>query len=240
MNKKTLMMVIACLGILGAQPAMAVGPTIFASIGLIGPNGEVISYEKEGDSIRLRVCAKNTLKDEIESGFGCKLADGTSEVVLSEKDFRGLISVSLGKIPPPQAVIENCIDGETDLHQVAVGFKCRTANGSIYERVARANFGEAWKGPDGLIWSDYVGSYSQYNAVKACKSIGGTLPARADFERGEANGFRELLPNIKVRWFWSSSVNPYDPYDAYVFNGYDGIFYNDDRDYTYSVRCVAR
>ncbi len=141
-------------------------------------------------------------------------------------------------IPPVQ--IKACNDSSTNLRSVVVGFKCRTSKGAIYERVARANFGESWKDSDGLIWSDYIGSHSQYDAVSLCQRLSGTLPARADFERGEANGFREVLPNMKDRWFWSSSVRPnYSAY-AYDFNGDIGYIAYYNRDSNYAVRCAGR
>lgn len=130
---------------------------------------------------------------------------------------------------------------ETYLRMVTPGFKCRTTNGAIYERVTRDNFGEAWKGPDGLIYSDFIGKYSQYDAIEICKNLGSTLPSQADFDHGEANGFREVLPTMKNRWYWSSSVPPGDSGYAYYLIGHDGGTNNPDNRYsTYSVRCVAR
>ena len=142
--------------------------------------------------------------------------------------------------PVPPVEIKACNDPTTDLQAVAAGFKCRTSKGAIYERVTRNHFGEPWKGPDGLIWSDHVGYRSQQNAVDLCKILGGTLPTRADFERGEANGFREVVPNMKDRWFWSSSVYPNISYSTYVFYSNHGDIGYDFRNFTGSVRCVAR
>lgn len=68
------------------------------SVGVFGPNGEVISYEKKSDGIHVRVCQKNSLTSEIESDSGCTLAEGTSEVVLSEKDFRTLVKTRIARI----------------------------------------------------------------------------------------------------------------------------------------------
>lgn len=103
MNKASLVLALASLGILsGGQAAHAASPLVLASIGLFGPNGEVISYEKEGNTIHLRVCQKNTLASEISADQGCQLADGTSEVVMSESDFRGLVNTGLAKIDKSQ------------------------------------------------------------------------------------------------------------------------------------------
>ena len=144
------------------------------------------------------------------------------------------------QMPIPPVQIKACNDSSTSLRSVAVGFKCRTSKGAIYERVARDNFGESWKDSDGLIWSDYIGSHSQRDAVSSCLRLSGKLPAPADFKRGEANGFREVLPNMKDRWFWSSSVHPYDSDNAYGFNGYIGDIDYYNRIYNNSVRCVGR
>ncbi len=91
-----------------------------------------------------------------------------------------------------------------------------------------------------MIWSDRIGSANQYDAIENCKAIEGKLPSKEDFERGKKNGIREVLPNMKDRYFWSSSVHPNDSGNAYYFNGIGG-----DIDYGYrdndnvSVRCVA-
>src|SRR5262249_47071098 len=56
-----------------------------------------------------------------------------------------------------------------NLRTAQLHVKCTTSEGSVFERVSRDNFGEAWKGPDGVIWSDRVGSSNQYDAVNTCK-----------------------------------------------------------------------
>lgn len=65
-------------------------------VSLLGPNDEVLVYEQEGDSIRLRVCQKNTARSEIEDG--CQPAQGTSEVVMSERSFRALVNEGLATV----------------------------------------------------------------------------------------------------------------------------------------------
>ncbi len=139
-----------------------------------------------------------------------------------------------------------------DLRNVPVGTRCTTSKSAIYERVSRENFGEAWKGPDRLIWSDRIGTTisDQFEAVKTCKNLGGTLPERVDFERGKASGFLEVLPNLQDQKSWSSSLISnflgLAPDLAYVFNGacFDGdcgFFNPKDRDYAhYTFRCVGR
>jgi hypothetical protein len=128
-----------------------------------------------------------------------------------------------------------------NLRTAQIGAKCLTFKGALFERVSFNNFGEAWKGPDGLTWSDLLFYMdTQYNAISTCKDLGGTLPSRADFERGEINGFRWVLPNMKDHAFWSSSVNPFVSDFADYFIGNYGSFYSDYRELVGSIRCVRR
>ena len=152
-------------------------------------------------------------------------------------------------VPPTESRPQDCNDRyaiDLRMAAVAAGFKCRTSRDEIYERVDRDNFGASWKGPDGLIWSDYIGSHSQNDAQKLCESLGGILPSTEDFERAEKYGFRDVLPNMEHRWFWSSSIFPIDSdgahitYGAGVFNSDSGITFKSNRSRIYSVRCVAR
>lgn len=166
---------------------------------------------------------------------------GNQESRISELEKRVLELEAMVKAAPVPAVkIKACNDSKIDLRTVASGFKCRTSKGAIYERVARVNFGEAWKGPDGLIYGDFIGERNQYKAFESCKNLGGELPSQADFERGEANGFREVLPNMKDRWFWSSSVYSNNHASGCSFNGYDGAITYVPGYYTGSARCVWR
>lgn len=160
------------------------------------------------------------------------------------------------------APIKACNDGSVDLRSAVVGFKCRTSKGGVFERVAKDAFGEAWRGPDGLIWSDFVGWATNDGedkdgfvvdsaATRLCAKVGGMLPLRADFERGEANGFREVLPNMKevpnfyvqppttYGRFWSSTADPDAPDGAYVFFGDRGAGIPDYfRSASQAVRCT--
>jgi hypothetical protein len=140
-------------------------------------------------------------------------------------------------------LIHDCNDHLIDLRTVDVGFKCRNTKGKIYERVAKANFGEAWKGPDGLIWSDIVDHDTLYDAFGICKKLGGKLPTREDFELGEANGFRKVLPNMKDQWYWSSSPHPVSDDIPYEFNGNggdDNVISGHTTSQLDAIRCVAR
>ncbi len=125
----------------------------------------------------------------------------------------------------------------------SIGAKCATSRGAVYERVSRDKFGEAWKGPDGLIWSAQIGEYLQYtqsDAISMCKNLGANLPADDDFKQGEKNGFREVLTDLKYNMFWSSTANPTDSRVADCFSGDDGHFYPTLLNNGDSVRCIAR
>jgi len=138
--------------------------------------------------------------------------------------------------PPVEQVACNKLSAEqrTTINQV-----CVTSKGAKFKRVARANFGEAWQDEAGQIWSDRIGSANQYDAIDKCKVIEGRLPSKDDFERGEVNGIREVLPNMKGHWFWSSSVRPSGSDLAYVFNGNNGVIDYFSRNFDFSVRCVG-
>lgn len=159
-----------------------------------------------------------------------------SKVEKDIADIKALLDQNPPPVNPPNQAPVAC--SSINLRTAQLNVKCRTSKGSVYERVSRDNFGEAWKGPDGLIWSDFV-AHDTHNAGEICKNQGGTFPSRDDFKRGEVNGFREVLPNMKDRIFWSSSVAPYVHY-FYYFDGNVGDFgYGFVDDYA-SVRCVGR
>ncbi len=141
-----------------------------------------------------------------------------------------------------------------------LGQKCRTSKGAIFERVERAKFGEAWKLVLGVakteidqekIYSDRLpdlyGNRGEHHwfetqAWEACQKLGGKLPSKEEFERGEMNGFREVLPNMLEYYFWSAVVHPGYGYFPYIFVGRDGYIYLENSEYSHydnSVRCVT-
>lgn len=138
----------------------------------------------------------------------------------------------------------------TDLRKASPHFICSSSTGAIFERVEGGNFGESWKGPDDLIWSDriledkYPYDHDHYEAINICRDLGGRLPTLEEFVRAEENGFREILPNIK-NIFWLGTLERVDPKDAifaraYVFNGDTGGVALDRRNDLKSFRCVRR
>ena len=139
--------------------------------------------------------------------------------------------------PPVEQVACSKLTAEqrSDLRTV-----CVTSKGAKFKRVEKKYFGEAWQDEAGMIWSDRIGSGNHYDVIDNCKAIAGRLPSKGDFIRGEVNGIREVLPNMKDRWFWSSSVHPYySDYACYFFGGSGGGIFNDGRYDGLSVRCVA-
>jgi hypothetical protein len=133
------------------------------------------------------------------------------------------------------------------------------------------SFGNAWEDPSGAIWSGYIGDYTNIPlhpdqagivvdspATEACAKRGGALPTAPDYERLASyfeldsnqlltdQGKRDwysVFPDMRGRWFWSSSVDPnpgYSVYDAINFAGDDFSMDYDYRPTSVSVRCLAR
>lgn len=84
-------------GLSGRTAAVLANSGILTIVAVVGPQGEVISYEKSGEEIIIRPCAKNTLPSEIEYG-GCILAGVPSDVRMSEADFRSLVLAKLSTL----------------------------------------------------------------------------------------------------------------------------------------------
>jgi len=127
-------------------------------------------------------------------------------------------------------------------------------------------FKEVWKdSKSGLLWGDAQDKrYMHYNAIAldsnnnvisetACKSDEGKaanaqigekafgLPTKQEFGQAEKNGVREVVPNMRGRWFWSASVHPAHSYYAFGFLGDFGVVDLGSRDLSFdSVRCVGR
>ena len=87
---------------LPAQAITAIGPpaallntATFAGVELIGPAGEVISYKMVDGKIQLRLCAQYASQSEVESGSGCRLAEGTDVITIDPADFRGMVQQGL-------------------------------------------------------------------------------------------------------------------------------------------------
>lgn len=96
-----------------------------------------------------------------------------------------------------------------------------------------------------LFWSDNLGKMNHEDAIKACLNLkvenkSWRLPTKEEFEEAEKNKIRESLDFSKKYW-WSSSVRGSDSIGVWLFNGDNGDFDSDYRDYgNYPARCVAR
>jgi hypothetical protein len=155
-----------------------------------------------------------------------------------EKDFssvRAAVDRNASEAPGGKAVSCNSID----VRAAQVGTKCLTGKGAIFERVKRTGWGEAWKGPDDLIWSDMIGEGDFNKAEESCKKLGGRVPSAKDFSRGDLNGIRELLPKMKGFVYWSSSPHPDLADYAFAFYGSSGDINRYFRNSDNSVRCVV-
>lgn len=134
-----------------------------------------------------------------------------------------------------------CTSASANLRSAPIGFSCRTSQGAIFTKVSQDKFGEAWKGTDGTVWGDIVGSLKAKAANDQCQSIGALLPTQSNFERGEANGFREVLPSFSGRYFWSSTDEQSDEaYSIAYFDGDSGQIGYSLTNVSMSYRCVTR
>ncbi|MGK5090292.1 hypothetical protein WDW86_22320 [Bdellovibrionota bacterium FG-2] len=149
--------------------------------------------------------------------------------------------------PPFTSELGLCTSySELQLRAAGPGFKCRISSwgANVYERVARAGFGESWKTPEGMIWGDVLSATDQAHAAQACEKQGGRLPTREDvkqlwrFRRSweMADGgtgynpystaeIEAMLPHIKQR-FWTQEKDSYvDVFSKAKYSNDNGIFF---------------
>jgi hypothetical protein len=106
---------------------------------------------------------------------------------------------------------------------------------------------------DGKEYPDYVRAAEEY-----CKILEMELPSQKDFldalrnpgsEKGTDKGFgygqnialKDNLPDMKDRWFWSSSPHPVNAQAALSFGGFDGeVYFGFRNSQAPFVRCVSR
>jgi hypothetical protein len=144
-----------------------------------------------------------------------------------------------------------------------------TSTGAVFTQLlGPGNFGKAWKDPSGTTWSSYQGEHDnnllrndQNNVVmdspatEACAKIGGSLPTAQQYrtlvsyfdlanDLSFTNQGRKdldaILPDMQGRFFWSSSVSPFEIGSVNYFDSIRGYVSTDTRDATYSVRCVGQ
>lgn len=142
----------------------------------------------------------------------------------------------------------------------------RTSTGAVFSRIEHGRFGKAVVAPDGMIWSKYLGNFSNHGldkdgivtdsaATRACDKIKGNLPTKENFEKLkiyfelDSDGYltvqgrkdlHKVFPYMKDRWFWSATLEPGYSNFAHDFDGYSGGIYEDVRSSNVgSVLCVA-
>lgn len=134
------------------------------------------------------------------------------------------------------AALPDC--GTVDLRAAPVGFKCSIENFWVYERVDRQGFGEAWKAPNGLIWSDRIRTASQVGGETICAQLGAALPSRDDMHSCSVNARYQILPNFNGDHYWTTFK---DFFNAEAHNCKGGVIVaNINNDRCCAVRCVTR
>jgi len=93
--------------------------------------------------------------------------------------------------------------GPKRLQQAQTGFKCRTKSGHVFERVNADKLGVAWRGPDGVIWGDFRGFFSNKDGRAHCKNLGARLPSFDEFDRGYSYNFVEVLSQMERPYYWT-------------------------------------
>ena len=126
-----------------------------------------------------------------------------------------------------------------DLRTVEPGTTVITTKDGVFQLLSRIDGKESWKDQKtGLTWHDVEDKkFSYYEAVE---KFGDRIPTKEEFEEAEKHGFREVLPNMENRWFWSASVNAGNTGYAYYFYGRYGYIGYDVRNDEEAVRCVGR
>lgn len=108
----------------------------------------------------------------------------------------------------------------------------------------------------GLLWSERVSRRNFYEARETCASkivemgnlnLSWRLPTEAEFIRARSHKILTKLPNMFRKLYWSSTENPFNKMQAWLFSGGGNTGYMtrrndfDSKQYSYvSVRCVAR
>lgn len=129
------------------------------------------------------------------------------------------------------------IDLRDKLRECKKGTVVITSKGYKFKLVSRENNKEEWLDLESnLIWGDV--EPGKYTYAESIERFGSNLPTREQFEEVEERGFIEVMSDFKDRWFWSSSVHPFDASLAYFFYGSFGYVDVDDRSSLGSVRCV--
>ncbi|MFL5812786.1 MAG: hypothetical protein ACJ763_04360 [Bdellovibrionia bacterium] len=139
--------------------------------------------------------------------------------------------------PRPQAPVD-C--SELDhTKPIRVGTKCITSAQGIFERVDYEGFGEAWKDPNGIIWSDKLGVDSYVYAEDICRKVGSIMPSAENLKHAEGHGLHEVLPHMENEYVWSNSPYTGAWMHLLVLSGDSGKIYQTSYEDRNSVRCIA-
>ncbi len=136
-----------------------------------------------------------------------------------------LTSVSATELP---------LCSQLDLRSVNESTQCLSSTGVTFELIKRTkeNKKEVWKDhATGLTWADREDTLVTFHrATELCNEDSSAelrgflpqifrLPTRSEVEASERNGFREVLSNVKLRHFWTSTPYPNHEEYAYLFSG---------------------
>jgi len=165
-----------------------------------------------------------------------------------------LVNASLDHEAGTAPVMKQCQN--MDLRKAPENTICRTyKTGAQWQLVTRTEKGhEVWKDINtGLLWSDTLDSHSNFDTAQdRCHAhdsfdargqladVNFVVPSADDFITAEQDGIREVVPNMKYQFFWSSSVNPNYAGTAFGFDGdYGNVVGFDRSSLDGSVRCVS-
>ncbi|MBF0313903.1 MAG: DUF1566 domain-containing protein [Oligoflexia bacterium] len=125
-----------------------------------------------------------------------------------------------------------------------------TSTKAIYKKILGTHpaLGDnAYIDPRNLVWGDTLpNKMKQQDADKYCSdlskpalNIACHLPTKKEYKDLAADKAHEKLPNFSGKGFWSSSVYPRNPINAYIFDGSNGDVDVGYRSNALSLRCVC-
>lgn len=183
--------------------------------------------------------------DEKIEGFGYE-RDPRIDKILNKRDMDRDLSLLFGK--EKSITVGDQVSPKIASwfeHEDRIGITVKTKSGGKFTRVNDRRFahlGASWKDEEtGLIWSHGAGQkMNQADAIKFCKELGGELPTKEMFEALSGKKGQNLFSDNSNKYWWSSSPVRSYPGNAWVLNVSNGLFYVDNRNYDFSVRCMAR
>ncbi len=117
--------------------------------------------------------------------------------------------------------LPSCTDPSVDLRTVSIGYKCITSKSGVFERVEHAHFLEAWKFPNGMIWSEILETNRLEHAEEICFERNAFIPSADDFKAAIAVGMKEVLSPGNTFGLWTSTA-----YDDPRYFGYKYYYYH--------------